>query len=56
MAERNALITYMTSDLPRGAQLEIFTRDARALRAIRDFLAFQRMDHAAPGHQHPPEA
>jgi hypothetical protein len=53
MAERSALITYMASDLPLGAQLEIYTRDARAIRAIRDFMAFQRMDHAAPGH-HPP--
>ena len=54
MAERSALITYMASDLPRGAQVEIVTRDPRALRAIHNFLAFQRMDHAAPGHGHPP--
>ena len=53
MAERRNVITYMASDLPRGAQLRILTRDRVAVRAIHDFLAFQRMDHAAPGHVHP---
>jgi hypothetical protein len=56
MAARSSSISYLASDLPRGAQLRIVTRDAQAIRAIHQFLAFQRMDHNAPGHRgHPPE-
>jgi Flp pilus assembly protein TadD len=54
MAARSRLITYIASDLPRGAQLQILSRDPQAIRAIHDFLAFQRMDHSASGHVHPP--
>jgi Flp pilus assembly protein TadD len=54
MAARSGHITYIASDLPRGAQLQILSRDPQAIRAIHDFLAFQRMDHSAAGHVHPP--
>lgn len=49
MAERRALITYETRDLPRGAELLIQTRDAAARRAIHEFMAFQRGEHHATG-------
>jgi len=49
MAERRALITYEPRDLPRGAELLIRTSDATALRAIHDFMAFQRGEHHATG-------
>jgi hypothetical protein len=50
MAERRAAISYSAADLPRGAELRIRTTDSLALAAIRQFLAFQRSDHRAGGH------
>lgn len=52
MAERRALIRYEASDLPRGGQVRITTSDPAALAAVHQFLAFQRQDHRAPGHDH----
>lgn len=52
MARRGALIRYVMEPLPRGGQVRIITRDAAALRAVHEFLAFQRMDHRAAGHDH----
>lgn len=49
MAERRALITYEPRDLPRGAELNIRTSDAAALKAIHEFMAFQRGEHHATG-------
>jgi len=49
MAARRSLITYETRDLPRGAEVRIRTRDAEALRAIQEFMAFQRKEHHATG-------
>ena len=49
MAERRALITYETRDLPRGAELYIRTSDEAARRAIHEFMAFQRGEHHATG-------
>lgn len=49
MAERRALITYEPSDLPRGAELHIRTKDPGALKAIHEFMAFQRGEHHATG-------
>lgn len=40
-------ITYTESDLPRGAEVRITTKNAEAVKAIHDFLAFQRRDHHA---------
>lgn len=49
MAARRSLITYEARDLPRGAEVRIRTRDAEALRAIQEFMAFQRKEHHATG-------
>lgn len=49
MAARRAFITYEARDIPRGAELRIRTSDPRALRAIHDFMAFQRGEHHASG-------
>jgi hypothetical protein len=43
-ARRNA-IRYEFRPLPRGGEIRITTRDARVLRAVHEFLAFQRADH-----------
>ena len=50
MAARRAAIRYQVKPLPRGAALRISTRDPEALRAVHEFLAFQRADHRAAGH------
>ncbi len=50
MARRKRHIRYIALDLPRGGQVRIVTRDREALKAIHEFLAFQRMDHRAAGH------
>lgn len=53
MAEKRAHITYAASDLPRGGELRIRSGDAVAVKAVHDFLAFQRSDHRAAGHEMP---
>ena len=50
MAARRAAITYAVDTLPRGAALRIRTADSTAVRAIHEFLAFQRHDHHAGAH------
>ena len=52
MAERSASIEYLYRDLPRGGELRLVTNDPQALAAVRDFMAFQRMDHRAEGVDH----
>ena len=51
MARLAAAISYAPADRPRGAELRISTRDPAALKAIHEFLAFQRADHRAAGHE-----
>lgn len=51
MAERKAYIAYAADTLPRGGQVRVTTTDALALKAVHEFLAFQRMDHRAAGHE-----
>jgi hypothetical protein len=51
MARRAAAITYTPVDRPRGAELRIRTQDPVALKAIHEFLAFQRADHREAGHE-----
>lgn len=51
MQARRAKIRYATRDLPRGGELRITTTDAAALTAVHAFLAFQRSDHRAGGHE-----
>jgi len=43
-------ITYAPRDLPRGAEVVITTKNPKAIAAIHEFLAFQRMDHRAGMH------
>jgi hypothetical protein len=50
MAARRAAIVYAVDTLPRGAALRIRTADSTAIRAIHEFLAFQRHDHHAGAH------
>ena len=45
MAARRRLISYEFRELPGGGEIRITTRDRRALKAIHEFLAFQRRDH-----------
>jgi hypothetical protein len=47
MAARRDLISYTVRDLPRGGEVRIITADSAAVRAIHEFLAFQRHDHRA---------
>lgn len=51
MARLRQRISYVPGDRPGGGELRITTTDAEALRAIHEFLAFQRMDHHAAGHE-----
>jgi len=51
MAAMKDRITYETIDRPAGAEVRIRTGDATAVRAVHDFLAFQRSDHRAAGHE-----
>jgi hypothetical protein len=47
MRARHAQISYSPDTLPRGGQLRIRTTDPEAVRAVHEFLAFQRHDHRA---------
>jgi hypothetical protein len=49
MQERRDKISYQRTDLPRGAALRLVTRDGEALKAIHEFMAYQRREHRAPG-------
>ena len=44
-------ITYAVADRSRGAEVRIFTKDSTTIAAVHAFLAFQRSDHRAPGHE-----
>jgi len=54
MAARRDLIRYQEADRPRGGEVRIVTSDSLAIAAVHDFLAFQRQDHHAAGHEHHP--
>jgi len=49
MAAKRAAIAYQFRELPRGGEVRIVTADPDALRAIHEFIAFQRRDHHAGG-------
>jgi hypothetical protein len=51
MADRRSAISYTVESLPRGAAVRVRTRDTLAVRAIHEFLAFQRQDHRASAHR-----
>ena len=52
MAGKRDRISYQAVDRPKGGELRITSEDSVAVTAIHDFLAFQRMDHHAAGHEH----
>jgi hypothetical protein len=51
MAAHSSAIRYEVVDRPAGAELVIRTRDSIAVAAVHRFLAFQRSDHRAAGHE-----
>jgi hypothetical protein len=51
MARLRGQIRYTVSERPGGAELRITTADPEAREAIHQFLAFQRQDHRAAGHE-----
>lgn len=51
MSERARAIRYEVRDRPRGAEVRLATSDSAAVRAIHEFLDFQRRDHRASGHE-----
>ena len=50
MAARRSAIRYTVVDRDGGGEVRISSGDTAAVRAIHEFLAFQRMDHRAGGH------
>ena len=52
MAARRRAISYTADTLPRGGEVRIRSADPAAVRAIHEFLAFQRADHRASGGDH----
>jgi hypothetical protein len=51
MAARRGQISYEASDRRYGAEVRIRARDPEAVSAVHEFLAFQRRDHRASGHE-----
>lgn len=51
MVAKRDFITYHAIERPRGGEVRITTSDSSALAAIHEFLAFQRADHRAAGHE-----
>ena len=51
MSRKRSVIAYAVEDRPRGAELRIRTSDSAAIAAVHEFLAFQRTDHRAAGHE-----
>jgi len=50
MAAKKGAIRYSYRELPGGGEVRIRTADRDAVRAVHEFLAFQRGDHRSPGH------
>jgi hypothetical protein len=50
MAAKRSVITYTFHELPGGGELRMTTSDSAARNAIHEFLAFQRNEHHAGGH------
>ena len=49
MAAKSDEIEYFYRDLPRGGEVRMITRDPDALRAIGEFMAYQREQHRSTG-------
>jgi hypothetical protein len=45
MAAKRNVITYIYRELPRGGEVRIVTKDADAIAAVHEFLAFQQLEH-----------
>lgn len=45
MSARKTAIRYVFHPLPGGGEVRIVTRDTAAVRAVHEFLSFQRTDH-----------
>jgi len=52
MAARKAHLRFTFRELPRGGEVRIHTTDPEALKAVHEFLAFQRLDHRSHGQHH----
>jgi hypothetical protein len=52
MRSSRATIRYVYRELPRGGEVRLTSSDAAAIKAIHEFLAFQRSDHRTE-HKHP---
>jgi hypothetical protein len=50
MKQLKAEIAYTPRDVPGGAEVVISSKNPKAVAAIHDFLAFQRMDHRTGMH------
>jgi hypothetical protein len=50
MRELRSEISYEPHDIPRGGEVVIASANPKAVAAIHEFLAFQRMDHRAGMH------
>lgn len=51
MSAKRDAVRYEYRDLPRGGEVRISSNDSEAVEAIHEFLAFQRHDHRAGGHE-----
>lgn len=51
MMARRQVIRYTMDPLLRGGMVRLQSADSAAVRAIHEFLAFQRQDHHAAGHR-----
>ena len=51
MAARREALAYTAHDRPRGAEVRIVSSDSAVVAAVHAFLAFQRSDHRAAGHE-----
>jgi len=51
MTAHRAALTYTVLDRPRGGEVRIHSTDPAAVKAVHEFLAFQRTDHRASGHE-----
>ena len=52
MAAKRDVISYTYRELPRGGEVRIVSNDPAALKAIYEFLEFQRQEHHAGGMDH----
>jgi hypothetical protein len=52
MAARHKRIKYVFTAIAGGGEIRITTEDPQALKAVHDFLRFQRKEHRAAGKEH----